>query len=101
MHAQKMLASAHKAGSEKAYHIVRASVVTYFADKLNADVGAIQDQDIEQAMAKQGLDERLQAQVFACLALVDEGLYAPFEAVNADTLIKNSAKLLAAVDARW
>ena len=101
MHAQKMLASAHKAGPEKAYHIVRASVVKYFADKLNVDVGTIQDQDIELAMAEHDLDERLQQQVVACIRMVDEGLYAPFEAVDADTLIKNSAKLLVAVDARW
>jgi hypothetical protein len=99
--AQKMLASAHKAGPEKAYHIIRASMTTYFADKLNADAGTLRDEDIERAMAEHQLDERLQSQVFSCLALVDEGLYAPFETTNVDVLLKNSAKLLAAVDARW
>jgi hypothetical protein len=99
--AQKMLASAHKAGPEKVYHIIRASMTTYFADKLNADAGTLRDEDIERAMAEHQLDERLQSQVFSCLALVDEGLYAPFETTNVDVLLKNSAKLLAAVDARW
>lgn len=99
--AQKTLASARRGESEKIYHIVRVCVVTYFADKLNVDAATLQPQEIGEAMASYGLDERLQAQVFVCLAAVDEALYAPFPAADSDMLASNCAKLLAAVDARW
>jgi hypothetical protein len=99
--AHKRLSSAHHAAPHKAYRIVRESLVMYFADKLNGSVGTLQDEHIELAMQQSILDERLQMQILACLALADEGLYAPFEAARADALVKNSMKLLAAVDAQW
>lgn len=99
--AQKKLESAQRAAPEQVCRAIRDSVLMYFADKLNTDAGSIQYEDIERAMARHGLDERLQTQVFGCLSLVDEMLYAPFEADNSDSLIKNSIKLLIAVDARW
>ena len=101
MRAQKMLASAERSAPEHTYHVVRDSIMTYFADRLNTDARTIQLQEIELAMARHDLDERLQAQLVACLTMVDESLYAPFEAASAAVLVKNCAKLLAAVDARW
>lgn len=99
--AQQVLASARKAPAQDQHRIIRAGIIGYFADKLDAAASELNPWQVEAAMQRQGLDPDLRREVLDYLEQADQGLYAPVEPVNAQELARHAAATLAAVDAEW
>ncbi|MBZ0298235.1 MAG: hypothetical protein K8J31_00755, partial [Anaerolineae bacterium] len=99
--AQRILNRAQKTEPNAAFRLIRQGLTGYFADKLNCSAETLDHADIEAALHRQGIDGLLLAQVFDCIDLADQGLYAPFQTIDIRALNQQAAHVLSAVDEQW
>jgi hypothetical protein len=85
-----------------AYRQVSAVIYAYVSDKaMREDIAGLSQQVLLTIFTEQGFKSGLKQQVIACLEQADSGLYAPVDAADKASLIRNAEKALVALDAVW
>src|SRR5690606_347678 len=96
------LKKAEKLDGNAMYRAVSTVIYRFVADKaLLDDVSSWNQQTILDVFTEQGLKTGLKQQVIACLEQADSGLYAPTDATDQASLLKQAEKVLVALDAAW
>jgi hypothetical protein len=99
--AQAHLQNTSKLRSNDGCRVISEAIFLYFADKLDTVSTGLTQVDVIQAMETCEISNSLRQRVITCLALADEGQYAPVDAVDIQSLHQETLDALTVLDERW
>lgn len=99
--ANNRMDAARRMAAKEASAQVRAAVLGYIADRLNADTENALNLDWRDEGNKKNLPLQTSRQLQSCLELASQGLYAPTSELDGKSLVERVSRMLAEIDRTW
>lgn len=101
LRAKEQLQAARKMKPDVACRRTAEAILAYVGDMLDISPATFVQSDLHELMIRSGVREALVENVLTCLEWAESGRYSPFEEANVLSLIEQTYRALAAIDAVW